>query len=221
MMYWRDGQNAAGATYLTESGNIRSISVTANAGSVDLKGIEFEFDALLTEKLSLNGSLSYADPVYKNYQERQLGPRLNGKSDVSGNQLYQVPKWTWHLSPQWEDRLVGDWDYFVRADYRYRSRLYIDTANVAWIKGRHLVDLRAGVSNGPFSLDFYVRNLLNDKKLPEGLHKNDIAYQPSMACPPCYTDANPPIFATGALLNEIRLGLPQLRTFGLKASYNF
>lgn len=220
-MQWRGGQVSNGTTYATSAGGFRSISVTANAGSVDLKGIELEFDALITDKLSLNGSFSWSDPEYKAYSYVTLGPRLNGKLDVTGNMLYQVPEWTWHLSPQYEDHLAGDWDWFARVDYRYRSRLYVDLHNIAWMGARHLFDVRAGVTKGDFSLDFYIKNLFNDKQFNDAVHKTDVMYVPSGACPPCYTDASPPGYGVNPILNEIRLGLPQLRTFGLKASYNF
>ena len=220
-MQWRGGQVSNGTTYATSAGGFRSISVTQNAGSVDLKGVELEFDALITDKLSLNGSFSWSDPRYKAYSYVTLGPRLNGKLDVTGNMLYQVPEWTWHLSPQYEDHLIGEWDWFARVDYRFRSRLNVDLHNIAWMGARHLFDVRAGVKNGPFSLDFYVKNLLNDKQFNDAVHKTDVMYIASGACPPCYTDANPPGYGVSPALNEIRLGLPQLRTIGMKASYSF
>jgi iron complex outermembrane receptor protein len=220
-MPWRGGQVSNGTTYATSAGGFRSISIIQNAGSVDMKGIELEFDALISDKLSLNGSFSWSDPKFKAYSYVTLGPRLNGQLDVTGNMPYQVPEWTWHLSPQYEDNLAGDWDWFARVDYRYRSRLYVDQHNVAWMGARHLFDVRAGVTKGDFSLDFYIKNLFNDKQFNDAVHKTDVMYAASGACPPCYTDANPPIYGVSPILNEIRIGLPQLRTFGLKASYNF
>jgi hypothetical protein len=50
---------------------------------------------------------------------------------------------------------------------------------------------------------------------------NDVIYGPSGPCPPCFTAAAPPTLRGGSLLNELRVGLPSKRTFGVAARYDF
>ena len=220
VMKWRDGQVSNSVTFASSTGN-RSLSVIQNVGAVDMKGVELEVDALITNKLSLNGSVNFESPIYKQYIFAPNGLKIRNSTNVTGNVLEQTPKWTWAISPQYKDRLTEKWDYYVRVDYTHRGRIYIDATNVAWLNARNLFDLRAGLVNGPFSIDFYVKNLFNNKQLAEAVRGGDQVYSASTTCPPCYTDTLPQKLLGGAVLNEIRLGLPELRTVGLKASYNF
>ena len=219
-MDWTDGQVSNSVTFASSTGN-KSLSVIQNAGSVHMKGVELELDALITRKISLNASINYEKPIYHQYIFAPNGPKIDNSTNVTGHVLEQTPEWTWAVSPEYKDHLTEKWDWYARLDYTHRGRIYVDATNVAWLSPRNLFDLRAGLVSGPLSFDFYVKNLFNNKQMDEAVRGGDQVYSASGACPPCYTDAAPQKLLGGAVLNEIRLGLPAPRTFGVKASYDF
>ncbi len=224
-MPWRLGQVSNSQSIINAAGTNQAISVISNVGAVDLKGIELEANVALMEGLTIDGTVDYEVARYKAYVFTPDGLKIRNSTVVTGNQLDQVPQWTASLSPQYTGHLIGDWGFTTRLDYRYNSKRYIDPTNVAWIRGRHMFDYHfvANHEQSGFSIDFYVKNLFNDRTFTDAIKGNDLVYSQAagVACPPCYTAANPAGLAGGAVLNEIRLGLPSKRTFGLKGTYNF
>jgi iron complex outermembrane receptor protein len=220
-MQWRDGQVSNTQFFTRPDGSTGSATVVENRGKVNLKGVEIEADVAITEQLTVAATLDYQSTTVKDYVFSPDGLRIRNSTNVNGNRLEQAPDWTWTISPSYTDTLVGDWEWFARIDYRHRGKVFFDATNVGWIKARDLVNARIGVSDSRFRLEFYVNNLFNDKKLTEAVRGNDVVYGPSTTCPPCFTAALPPTTRGGSLLNELRVGLPVKRTFGVKANYEF
>lgn len=149
-----------------------------------------------------------------------MRPNRNS-TNVNGNRLDQSPSVAFTVSPVYRANLIGDWDWNARVDYRYRGKIYFDLTNTGWLSPRSLVNARTGISRDNLRLDFYVNNLFNDKHLTEAIRGNDPLYGANGPCPPCFTAALPPTLRGGSVLNELRVGMPVKRTFGIAAAYDF
>lgn len=199
---WSDGQVVNEIFVTRPDGTLLSTSVTANIGEIELKGLEFEGAYSINDKLILSGTLNYSDNEIKNYNYIPGGIRIRNDANVNGNQLDKTPTWSWTLSPTYTDRFNDDYDWYSRLDWLGNSKIYVDPTNVAWIGASSRVNLRVGLRGDALRLEAFVTNLLDDDTLTEGDRANDV-------------------FFSASQLNEIRIGLPDKRTFGISASYEF
>lgn len=202
---WSNGQIANSIFVIQPDGTFRNPVLTLNQGKVDLKGLEADARFAATEELTVSASLGYMDNTITSYVYFPDGNELRGSTVVNGNSLRQAPKWTWSLSPQYEGHLIGDWDWFARADWTHRGKYFIDNTNVAWTAPLDLFNARIGFTNEKIRLEGFVANLTNNKQITEAV---------SGAC--CHD-----IIGNNVTANAIRIGVPKKRTFGVKGSYEF
>jgi iron complex outermembrane receptor protein len=201
---WRKGQVPSTISYVAPNGGVVQATVTTNAGAVNLYGIELEADFAVAEHLTVNAAANYQGSEITRYNYIPTGPQINRKADISGNKFWGFPVVKASVSPTYTNQLTQDWDWYARGDYRYRGRYYIDGSNLAWISPSHLIDFRLGVQSTSLLIEAYVENLFDDRHFTQGQYGADSSS------------------TTGASNeNEIRLGLPLMRTFGVKAIYTF
>jgi iron complex outermembrane recepter protein len=225
-MKWRNGQIRNTQFFTNTNGSTGSIAITTNAGSVDLKGVEFEANFAATRELTLSGTMSYSTNKLINFVYSPNGLSIQGSNDVSGRHLEQTPKFQASFSPSYKREIMGDWELNARADFLYRSKYFIDYTNVAWIGARGIVNASLGFSHDNFKLDFFVRNLLNNDTIAGAARTSDSVYGVNTTCtlavPTCYNPALPSVISPGVgALNLIAIGLPEQRTFGVRASMQF
>src|SRR5690606_30475282 len=87
---------------------------------------------------------------------------IYGSTDATGNRLGQAEKYKYTLSADYTAPLVGEIDWFARGDYIYRGPYYLSAANISEVQATHTVNLRSGIRSNDFSLEVFVRNLLDD-----------------------------------------------------------
>lgn len=222
-MKYTNGQVPNVQFFVNPNGSTGSTTVITNVGEVNLKGIELQADLKATENLKFSGSLGLADNKIINYVYTPNGLRIRNSTAVNGNTLDGVPKLVASLSPTYTQPLTPDWNGSLRIDLLYRSKVYTDPTNVAWTPARGLVNARMSfVNQGNLKIDLFVKNLLNNDTLTSAVKTNDGIYAANGACPPCSTATRPPLIAAGvSTLSLLFLGLPERRTFGLRASYDF
>jgi len=202
---WTNGQVSNDLFVNNQTGIIHDLHVVTNVGEVSLKGVEFEGDIAVTQHFTLSTSLDYTKSKILSFVYIPDGLQIRNSTNVNGNQLAQVPAWTWSISPSYTDHLSGEWDWFARIDYTHRGKYFVDDTNVAWLAPLDLVAAHIGVNNQSLKIEGYVTNLTNNQNLTEAIGGgccHDILYSP-------------------ATLSEIRVGLPDKRTFGIKATYDF
>lgn len=111
------------AEYLQEQAYL----VVSNAAKVESKGIEFDLNAVLTDHLRLDASVTYADSRYDSFDSAPCSKPsqpgcVNGAQDLSGKRLDNAPRLTSNLSLTYQNSLpVEGWSWFVRGDAIYRS----------------------------------------------------------------------------------------------------
>src|SRR5205823_6360827 len=160
-MTWRDGQVSNTAFFIRPDGSTGNVSVISNRGVVDMKGIEFEGDLAVTEKLAVSATFDWESAIVKDYIFMPDGLKIRNSTNVNGNRMEQAPEWAWTISPSYTDTLVGDWKLNWRLDYRHRGKVLFDATNVGWIEARDLFNTRVSFSNQNIRLELYVNNILN------------------------------------------------------------
>ena len=72
--------------------------------------------------------------------------------------------------------------FWLEGNLTYKSKQSIDIMNMAWIPDRTLVHFNAGISNGSYSLETWVRNLLDEEYISSSVFQLSVArenrYQP-------------------------------------------
>ena len=203
---YTNGQVTQSITFFTNNGTtVNQATVTRNSGAIDLDGIEGEATWQVTRQLQVNasGAFNYSK-VKSGFCSDCLG--IDGTNSLSGKTLLGAPRYTATLGAEYTDRLVGDYFWFARGDYAYRGKVYVDQANVAYIGPKNTLNLHLGVRNDRFSLEGFCMNCTNDLT----------ATSATYASADVFTILVPP-----GTRQEIRFGLPDRRTFGVRLGANF
>ncbi|HTD73788.1 MAG TPA: TonB-dependent receptor [Steroidobacteraceae bacterium] len=137
-----------------------------NAGTAHVKGVEFEFTAHPLEYLSASFAGSYQDAFLTegaSVAQYALNPTLGRTGDAIPN----VPKFQFNLGLNYTAPISGTWQGVVAGDVTYRGSVQAYFASNQQfnlpLDSYALVNLRAGVINGPWSVMAFARNL-TDKR---------------------------------------------------------
>ncbi|WP_232491484.1 TonB-dependent receptor [Novosphingobium kaempferiae] len=189
------------------SGNQTQVQTfSANAGKTRLAGIEGQLDWRATDNLAFNGGVGYNYSEIVDYVCVTCAVSITGSSDVSGNSLPRVPsvnatagaQYTADLPAPILGGLLDQW--YLRADYIYKNRMYETEANLAWTPDTHLVNLRAGLSSDRARLEAFVLNLTNERTYTSIVRNVDVLRSNT---------------------NDILVGLRTGRQVGARFRYNF
>lgn len=183
------------------------VSGVANTGKTQVRGFELDINAEPVDGLTINASGAINDSAIRVFADPSI-TRLTGVvgDGFKGNQLPLTSKYSANLGAQYTGKLAEDMTWFVRGDLSYKSRQFVDPANLTWIKGRTQVNARIGFTKGSFSGEVFATNLFNDKNYISVAQNNLL--EPSFAL-------------AGAALGYLNVGLPELRTVGFRGSYKF
>ncbi len=208
---WKNGQVANSQAVINAAGANTFVTVTQNVGLTKMSGVEFTGAIAVTENLTITGNYNYVHSNIRQYVYFPVGGRIsaacapqNGATCAVGKLFPQIPTGsTFAITPTFTAPLAGDWEYYVRGDWKHRGKVYMDFANVAWIPSSDTVDLHIGVKKENLGIEVYVSNLTNQQEFNNG----EVSIDPSSANP--------------GNTSEIRINLPQKRMFGLRANYSF
>ncbi|MCB1675547.1 MAG: TonB-dependent receptor [Halioglobus sp.] len=118
------------------------VPVLANAGTAEIKGLEVELNAAVTDWLMIDDSLGYIDAEYVDFTADALVNFPNANS----LELQNTPKWTGNVGATvtfFED----DKGYaFARVDYSYRDSQYKEFSNDPALHQDIAVHARSGPS---------------------------------------------------------------------------
>jgi outer membrane receptor protein involved in Fe transport len=160
--------------YLIHWDNIQVQETTAdgafvyqgNAGTAQVKGVEFEFTARPIQYLTANFAGSYQD-AYLTEGASPAQKALNPTLGVTGDPIPNVPKVQFSLGLNYTRPMAGNWQGVVATDVTYRDAVNAYFAsNVKYnvqLAPYTLLNLRLGVINGPWSVTAFARNL-TDKR---------------------------------------------------------
>ncbi|WP_157218578.1 TonB-dependent receptor [Flavisphingomonas formosensis] len=140
----------------------------ANIPKVRTRGVEGDLQVQPVKGINLNASFAYTDATYRNYKNSpapvEQNPAAGLTTDLSGQPLAGVPKWTYTLGADVEQP-VGTAILYAHADYSHRSKFYTSVSNSVYsiIKPYGLANARIGVrtEDGHWDFSVWARNLFD------------------------------------------------------------
>jgi iron complex outermembrane recepter protein len=192
-------------------------SQVGNIKGVNVYGAEIEALWQATRQLRFNLGASYNRARYKDGSfSQRFGASGNCDGvvcqtitvagqptpvvDVSGNQLERVPDFNGVAGFNFSDDFGADNSWFIQGDVTYKSKQYMDEANLSFVPSRALVNASAGVTMGPFELTAWIKNAFDKKYVSTAFFL---------------------IGTSGALSATYTPVLGERRTFGLTGSFGF
>lgn len=200
---WLNGQ-VGNSIPVVADGVANLINIVLNNGTAELRGIEFEGQFQATENLTFAASYGLNDTEVKSFVCGDCNLVYGSFDGVVGNELPSAPRVTWAVSGQYEDNLMGDWDWYGRVDWAHQGSRYTDFSNIAKTAPYDNVNVRIGLRGSSLSVEAFVENALDHDEFLQGGLGVDL-----------FT------FISGPNKNEIRVSAPIPRTFGIRLAYNF
>ncbi|MBW7945617.1 MAG: TonB-dependent receptor [Sphingomonadaceae bacterium] len=134
---------------------------TLNAASAEMKGIEADLTAQITENFTLSANLGYLDAKYKDF----LADTNNDGvvDDNSALKLRRAPKWTWAVSANYEAE-IGPGTGWIQADLHYLGAHEITFLNNPAFhnKAQYLMDASLNYRIDRTQISVFGRNLFKE-----------------------------------------------------------
>ena len=209
-------------------GTVVAVPGIANAAAVRTQGFELDADWRLDNGLRLSLAYAYTDAEFETYVQgpptgsaagafeacgvpdgQTSSPQVrteaqNACADFSGNAVPKSPEHALNLSAYYSDTIgASDNEWFVELLARYRSKRFVDEANLSWMPAYTIVDLYAGLQFERASITAFVRNLTDDDTIQMAQRQVD--------------PGNPEGFAPG---RGIVAYLPEPRTLGVRVAFD-
>jgi len=100
--------------------------ITENAAKAEIKGLEFELVALLTDSWELGGNFAWLDGEYTEFFGT---PSAGGGGDFSGNVMRQAPEFSWYAYTRYTISLQDSGQISAKVDYAYQDDMFFDPNN--------------------------------------------------------------------------------------------
>jgi outer membrane receptor protein involved in Fe transport len=208
---------------------------TQNASSAEVWGFELDAQWVPTDWLSLFASYTYLDTEYTDFFEETRGAgniaqasvgRPNNcvafipdgatqalcRMNLSGNQLEYAPEHAAVVGFTLQKSLSNDITGFFEGNAQYQDERYMDRFNVQKLDSFTTVDFRLGLRTAKWDLIAYVDNAFENTAIKTGT-------------PAVYTGTSQAFFFPGPFTFVIPPStlavLPDLRQFGVRASFRF
>lgn len=127
----------------------------ANAGKSHRLGVELETQYKLSEAWTLNGSASWIDARFDDYEDTANG------IDYSGNRVFCVPEYSYSLGLDYRESVAEDWDLFGHLALNGVGPQYFNDANTVEQAAYELVNLRLGVQWKSLECSLWAKNLFD------------------------------------------------------------
>ncbi len=154
----------------TGLGNSIPNNFIKNAGESRVTGTEIELALAATDNLFLTLNYGLQDTKLESYDSLVLATLVSSDPaviesgvSVSGNEAPRVPKHTVTASAMYTRPLGGlGSEWFLRGDYVYNSKTWLEAENEAYVGDVTLVNARIGVESSAWTAAFYVDNVLDE-----------------------------------------------------------
>ncbi|HWU76236.1 MAG TPA: TonB-dependent receptor [Rhodanobacter sp.] len=136
-----------------------------SAGKAESKGVEATIQFIPVRGLKLSANASYNDATLTS----DAPAPSNGKK---GDPLPYAPKFTYSFNADYDFALSGGWHGYVGGGYQYVDTRKTDFTFTGLpsptVPAYHILNLRAGVDNGPWNIGVYAKNLTNERGIVQG-----------------------------------------------------
>jgi iron complex outermembrane recepter protein len=136
-----------------------------NAGTAQVKGVEFELNAHPVQYLTGTFAGSWQDAYLTqgaSTEQKTLNPTLG----VTGDRIPNVPKFQFSFGVNYTRPIANAWQGVLATDVTYRGAVDSYFASNPFnipLSSYTLINLRAGLINGPWSVTAFARNLTNKR----------------------------------------------------------
>ena len=182
--------------------NSRNILVP---GDAEIQGLEVELSYLVTENLLLQGTASFIDSEYTDYEYNFVVP-ITGYSQMRGNKTPRQAQNTFTASATYSLTLAGR-EAYIRGDAFHQGKAYVDEGNLAWLSPYTLINLRVGVNVGQWMAELFIDNAFDEEAWQTGARWTDFS--------------RPTQFASLTGAQGIAVSPLDRREFGLRLEYRF
>jgi len=143
----------------------------ANAGDMDIYGVEIESQTQLTENLHWSIAVTYLDATYASYVNAPCPIFIQATScDLTGARKDDAPKWTGTTNLTWEKPIDSNLVMFLRGGIYYRGKRFTagDNDPNSFIGATTLLNASIGIHNADQTWDLRIwgRNL-TDEEFPQ------------------------------------------------------
>lgn len=143
----------------------------SNAAKVESTGLEFDLNAMLTDRLVLDASLAWVNSEFDKFDSAPCAYPAQarcegGAQSLSGRRLDNAPRTTSNLGLSYQAPFPGDahgLEWFARADVSYRSTTYLHVSQDRWTRqdGYALYSAQLGLESvdGQWKATLWGKNL--------------------------------------------------------------
>jgi iron complex outermembrane receptor protein len=218
----------AGAAFVAPSSG-RTITGLITPGNATLKGIEWDGNLAVTETFDINIRGAWQTGKYTNFIQPFLAQLTSNVTRFDGNHLARVPNWSGSFALNYQDTLVGDWDWFGRFDGNYNGKAWDSEANIVKFNDYWRFAARLGVETENLRVELFGKNIFNDRNWDFGF-RNVYQGNPALTATPAGTPINPATaifvqvpapFNVAGFPQGIVVQPPDKREFGIRMRYAF
>jgi len=148
-------------------------------GAAEITGLELEATWMPFDSTVLTATYSYIDSEYTNY-EFNFVEQIAGFSQMRGNQTPRQPENSGNLTATQFFSLFES-DAYVRAEFFYQGKTFVDESNLAYLDSFSTVNLRAGISTDKYLIEIYGTNVFDEEAWASGGRWTDFSspFQPA------------------------------------------
>ncbi|WP_417613844.1 TonB-dependent receptor domain-containing protein [Parasphingorhabdus sp.] len=192
-----------------------------NAAAAEVWGLEIDATWQPIESLMFTGSYAYLHARYKDFKSLTSNPGSIATAgecvikmvesasfceiDNSGNSLENVPTHSLNISGRYTHTISDALSVYIEMDGRYQGKRFDNSSNSRWYDGYWLSDLQVGLRGENWELIGYVKNVFDDDTIRVGTTTTDLR---TFTLP-------------STIFNVGKPGLPDPRTFGVRANFRF
>jgi iron complex outermembrane recepter protein len=194
-------------------------SFITNAGKSEVKGLELEVQAALTDQLTAGLTYAYTHATFVELLDTEAA-QLFGNPSLAGRHLPGVPEQQASVFGRYAFQFGPRVRAYVRADVGYTDRKFDQVFNLAWTGYQTLANLAFGVDTEHWSGQLFVKNLTDDRT-PSSVTRYVDQLNLNV---PQFVNANPAQNnVAGSTTTERGFFYPlaMKRQFGLTVSYRF
>ena len=159
-----------------------------NVGDAQSAGFELEVAALPLKGFQLDGSFGYNASEYKGFNLKRLNFATGAEivTPIGGNKLSNAPTHTIFIGAQYEKAFNNKLKAIFRGELRNMGDQYTDIQNQIKQDAYTLLNSRASVVYGQYSLSFWIQNITNERYLAYGNPDSSFGRQSRIAQPKTY-----------------------------------
>ncbi len=157
---WTDQQITATFFFPPPTGGTQSY--IRNAGATEVKGVELELEAAVTEHLTAGFTYSLTDAKFTELLDAEAG-QLFGDMSLAGKKLPGVPEQQASTYGKVTFPFGADKTGFVRADMSFTDRKYDQIYNLAHTGEQILLNMSVGFESDRWLVTLFMNNVTDDR----------------------------------------------------------